>query len=80
MNAPQKFDPGANTVGLGRNLDARLLPCRPDPAIPVDGLTIGLATMTENSPHGGEMHPDGDEVLVLVSGRVRVVFEDPAFD
>ena len=79
MNAPLKFDPGANTVGLDRKLDARLLPSRPDPAIPVDGLTIGLATMTENSPHGGEMHPDGDEVLVLVSGRVRVVFEEPAF-
>ena len=37
--------------------------------------------MTENSPHGGERHPDGDEILYLVSGRVRVVFiEDPLDD
>jgi len=36
--------------------------------------------MTENSPHDGEMHPDGDEVLYLVSGRVNVVFEDINFD
>ncbi|MGB5510074.1 MAG: hypothetical protein WBM87_00025 [Woeseiaceae bacterium] len=30
--------------------------------------------MAENSPHGGEMHPDGDEVLYLISGRANVVF------
>jgi quercetin dioxygenase-like cupin family protein len=32
--------------------------------------------MSENSPHGGERHPDGDEVLYLISGRVNVVFLD----
>ena len=26
------------------------------------------------------MHPDGDETLYLVSGRVNVVFEAPDFD
>jgi mannose-6-phosphate isomerase-like protein (cupin superfamily) len=31
--------------------------------------------MTENAPHGGEMHPDGDEVLYLMGGRVRVRLE-----
>ncbi len=36
--------------------------------------------MSENSPHGGEMHPDGDEVLYLISGHVKVVFEDEEFD
>lgn len=59
---------------------AGLIPDRPDPPIPVDGLTIGVATMTRNSPHGGEVHPDGDEVLYLISGRVNVVFEDENFD
>ena len=48
---------------------------RPHP-IPVDGMTFGVASMLENSPHGGEMHPDGDEVLYLISGRVNVVFLD----
>ena len=32
--------------------------------------------MSENSPHGGEVHSDGDEVLYLISGRVNVVFLD----
>ena len=44
--------------------------------MPVDGLTFGVASMTENSPHGGEMHPDGDKVLYLVSGKVKIVFLD----
>jgi len=32
--------------------------------------------MSENSPHDGEKHSDGDEVLYLVSGRVKVVMLD----
>ena len=69
-----RFDPTTHTVGLTRNLDASLEPERPDPAIPVDGLTFGVASMAENSPHGGERHPDGDEILYLISGLARVVF------
>jgi quercetin dioxygenase-like cupin family protein len=48
---------------------------RPDPPIAIDGVTIGMVTMTENAPHGGEMHPDGDEVLFLIAGRARVSLE-----
>ncbi len=32
--------------------------------------------MTRNAPHAGELHPDGDELLFLVSGKVTVVLED----
>ena len=75
MTNPVRFDPSIHTVGLSRDLSASLVPATPDPAIPVDGVTIGVASMTENAPHGGEMHPDGDEVLFLISGRVRVLLE-----
>ena len=71
-----KFNPATHTIGLSRNLEASLVPEQPDPPIPIDGMTFGVATMTENSPHGGERHPDGDEVLYLISGRARVVFLD----
>ena len=71
-----KFDPATHSIGLNRNLKAMLVREQPDPPVPVDGLTFGVATMSENSPHGGEMHPDGDEILYLISGRVRVVFLD----
>lgn len=76
MTCPTKFNPRTHTIGLGRDLLAAKIPERPDPPVPVDGVTFGVATMSENSPHGGEMHPDGDEVLYLIAGRARVVFLD----
>lgn len=76
MRRPRKFDPQREAIGLDRELAATPMPHRPDPQAPVDGVTVGVARMSENSPHGGERHPDGDEVLYLVSGRARVVFID----
>ncbi|MDH3531693.1 MAG: cupin domain-containing protein [Gammaproteobacteria bacterium] len=71
-----RFDPALHTIGLSRDLEASLVPEQPDPPIPFDGVTFGVATMAENSPHAGEMHADGDEILYLVSGLARVVFLD----
>jgi quercetin dioxygenase-like cupin family protein len=74
----EKFSPEHHSIAIDRELLARMLPAHPDPAIPVDGYTFGVATMSENSPHDGEMHPDGDEILYLISGRVGVTLEtDP---
>jgi quercetin dioxygenase-like cupin family protein len=75
MASAVRFDPAVHTVGLSRELKASLVLARPDPPIPVTGMTFGVVTMTENGPHGGEMHPDGDEVLYLISGKVRVTLE-----
>lgn len=33
---------------------------------------MGVVTMEHNPPHGGEVHPDGDEILYVISGKVRV--------
>jgi mannose-6-phosphate isomerase-like protein (cupin superfamily) len=74
LTDPVKFDPSTFAIGVGRDFSASMIPDRPDPQIPVEGATFGIATMTQNSPHDGERHPDGDEVLYLISGRVRVVF------
>lgn len=69
------FDPGTHTVALQRDFAATVMPARPDPPVAVDGYTFGVATMSENSPHDGEMHPDGDEVLYLIAGSVRLTLE-----
>ena len=37
-----------------------------------DGWTVGVAEMTRRPPHDGEMHPDGDEFVILLSGRARL--------
>lgn len=76
MTKPIRFDPSMHVIGLNRGFAATRMPETPDPPIPFSGVTFGVATMSENSPHGGEMHPDGDEILYLVSGRVKVVFLD----
>jgi mannose-6-phosphate isomerase-like protein (cupin superfamily) len=43
----------------------------------IDGFTVGAPMLTGNAPHDGEMHPDGDELLYLVSGAVTVRMELP---
>ena len=32
--------------------------------------------LTRNPPHNGEMHPDGDELIFLISGRLDVIAEE----
>ena len=36
------------------------------------GVVTGAPTMTRDAPHGGELHPDGDELLYVISGRPQV--------
>ena len=76
--AIRRFNARTDTVDAGRDLKAVVTPARPDPLLGVDGYTFGVATMSENAPHNGEMHPDGDEILYLISGLARVHAEtDP---
>ena len=46
----------------------------------IDGVTIGAPELTGDAPHDGEVHPDGDELLYLVSGAVTVRLELPGGD
>lgn len=49
----------------------------PGPPRRIDGYTVGVVTVPEGpGPHGGEMHPDGDELLHVVSGTMRLVLDD----
>jgi mannose-6-phosphate isomerase-like protein (cupin superfamily) len=44
-------------------------------------MTVVVVTVTYDTlpPHKGEMHLDGDEILYVISGRLRVTGEsDPA--
>lgn len=80
MSKPYRFNPSENSIEIADDFSASQVPERPDPPIPVMGATFGVATMFENSPHDGEMHPDGDEILYLISGGVTVVFPDDPVD
>jgi mannose-6-phosphate isomerase-like protein (cupin superfamily) len=53
------------------------------PGVPVrvDGFTVGVVPRMDRSPpHRGELHPDGDELLYVVSGRIEVVLDDGDLD
>lgn len=82
---PTEITPGAvidltsDVIGLRRSDGtARLMePSGGGPPRRLDGHTIGLGTVSRDNlpPHAGECHPDGDEVLILVSGRIEVRLE-----
>jgi hypothetical protein len=46
MSDSVRFDPVSKTVAIARDLSANIMPARPDPAIPVDGYTFGVAFCT----------------------------------
>ena len=49
----------------------------PGPPRRIDGYTIGAVTVDEGpGPHRGEMHPDGDEFLHVVSGSMNLILDD----
>jgi mannose-6-phosphate isomerase-like protein (cupin superfamily) len=50
----------------------------PGPPVRMDGMTVGFVSVTGDAPHNGEVHPDGDEILYVISGKLRVIGEsDP---
>ncbi len=46
---------------------------KPGPPERISGMTLGIITMDGGAPHGGEVHPDGDEIIYLISGKLRIV-------
>ena len=56
---------------------ATIASCPPGPPQRIDGYSVGVIPNLDGpSPHRGEVHPDGDEFLYLVSGAVEVVLDD----
>jgi len=78
----RRIDLGSEVVGLDQDdRRARIIEQQPGrPPQRINGLTIGAPELTGDAPHDGEMHPDGDEVLLLVSGAVTVKLELPEGD
>ena len=72
----EPFELSAEVVGLDRATGRARFMIWGDHGPPrIDGYTVGAPFMSEPAPHAGEMHPDADELLYLVSGRVSVRLE-----
>ena len=74
--AGEPFELSGQIVGLERQTGRAVLvertwggPWR------IDGYTIESSALGGPPPHDGELHPDADELLYLVSGRIRVTLE-----
>ena len=68
----QPVDPSRMSFVFDRNYDVHTQEHKPGPPERADGITLGIVEMDQAPPHGGEMHPDGDELIYILSGRVRV--------
>jgi len=71
---PFEFD--VSVVALLRDGSSEVIQPGPGGPVRVDGFSVGAPLMTTNAPHRGEMHPDGDELLYLISGRIDVISEE----
>ena len=72
MNKIIPVDVSRFSFRIGRDLSVSTAETKPGPPERIDGMTAGIVTMERDPPHGGEVHPDGDEILYVISGAVRV--------
>ena len=65
-------------MGIYRDGKAAPIAREPGPPPRIDGYIVGWTEIAPDAPprHTGELHPDADEVLVVVSGLMEVVLED----
>src|SRR3954447_17436790 len=77
----RRIDLASEVVGLDRaDRRARLVDQTGRGPQRIDGFTAGAPELTSDAPHNGEVHPDGDELLYMVSGAVSVRLELPEGD
>ena len=72
MNKVTTFDPFRFMINIDRDFVITTSAIKPGPPESFDGLNIGMATLEQDPPHAGEVHLDGDELLYIISGSVRI--------
>jgi mannose-6-phosphate isomerase-like protein (cupin superfamily) len=66
-----------NVANIDREWSMTIASAPPGPPHRIDGYTIGaIPDVTGPGPHGGEVHPDGDEFLYVVSGAMNLILDD----
>jgi mannose-6-phosphate isomerase-like protein (cupin superfamily) len=66
-----------SVVRLFRNGTMTIAPAPPGPPQRIDGYIMGAIPDIDGAgPRGGEVHPDGDEFLHVVSGAMALILDD----
>jgi mannose-6-phosphate isomerase-like protein (cupin superfamily) len=73
--AGEPFELAGRIVGLERKTGRAVLVERSSSAWRIDGYTVESSALGGPPMHNGELHPDADELLYLLSGRIRVRLE-----
>jgi quercetin dioxygenase-like cupin family protein len=71
----QRIDTSRHYIAISRELKMTPHPVRRGPPPHTDGLTVGIVDLSRDPPHGGEMHPDGDEFVCVLVGSVSVMID-----
>ena len=72
MNKIIPVDVSRFCLRIDRDLSVTTSEIKPGPPERIDGMTVGIVTLERDPPHGGEVHPDGDEILYVISGGLKV--------
>jgi mannose-6-phosphate isomerase-like protein (cupin superfamily) len=73
--SPVRFEGNMANIWCDWSISVTSAP--PGPPRRVDGYTIGVIPNIEGpGPHGGEVHPDGDEFLYVVSGTMELLLDN----
>jgi mannose-6-phosphate isomerase-like protein (cupin superfamily) len=66
-----------SVADIARDWSITIRSAPPGPPRRIDGYTIGAVPNIEGAgPHLGEVHPDGDEFLYVVSGAMELILDD----
>lgn len=66
-----------SVVDIAHDWSMTIRSAPPGPPQRIDGYTIGAIPNIEGpGPHLGEVHPDGDEFLYVVSGTMELILDD----
>jgi mannose-6-phosphate isomerase-like protein (cupin superfamily) len=72
---PVHFD--GSVANITRDWSIAITPAPSGPPQRIDGYTIGaIPTVDGPGPHGGEVHPDGDEFLYVASGTMELILDN----
>lgn len=75
MNRIAPIDASSHLFDIHRDLSITTRTPRPGPPLRIDGMTVGIDTIEDDAPHRGEVHPDGDEILYVISGSLQITWE-----
>src|SRR5580658_4834329 len=73
--SPARFE--GHVANIARDGTIAITSAPPGPPRRIDGYTIGaIPNIAGPGPHGGEVHPDGDEFLYIVNGAMELILDD----